>query len=309
MDFHLSEESKFYSQQYQIPLEVPQLDTEQDFSDKPIILIRHGFSMQNFQEKEITYKNPSWEYSKTEGLEEMFTSEKYIDSSLHEIGIFQCIQQQKSINKFKFYTVFISPLRRTIQTCIYLFATHPDRQNIKFVLLPQLAECLCSSGCFSAFTLSQTRKEMEALAQKYQISLDYSRVSELGESWQIKVLENDQIVKNILEKLERNGECGYRQPYHKIILDEIKQTKNYLIESWEMLYKKSKRAQEIIKHFLESAKQQQIQNGQDDSEYKVGIVSHGYLMKCMTASRIEDNGSVQEGIVLQNVQILPYSFD
>lgn len=49
--------------------------------------------------------------------------------------------------------------------------------------------------------------------------------------------------------------------------------------------------------------------GSYDTNNKVGVVSHGYLMKCMTASKIEEDGSVQEGKVLQNVEMFPYSFN
>jgi len=42
-------------------------------------------------------------------------------------------------------TVFISPMRRTMQTASLLFRRHPDLNDIKFVVVPDLRENLCCS--------------------------------------------------------------------------------------------------------------------------------------------------------------------
>jgi len=80
------------------------------------------------------------------------------------------------LNDIEFHIVYVSPLRRAIQTTIYMFSTHPNRKNIRFVLLPELSECLCASGCFSPFTLSSVKKQMDKLAKKFEVHLDYSLV-------------------------------------------------------------------------------------------------------------------------------------
>ena len=43
-------------------------------------------------------------------------------------------------------TVFVSPMRRTIETCIHIFKNHPDKVSIKFVMLPIAHEIIWSSN-------------------------------------------------------------------------------------------------------------------------------------------------------------------
>lgn len=38
--------------------------------------------------------------------------------------------------------IFVSPLRRALQTAFHLFKNHPNRSNISIILDPDLRECL-----------------------------------------------------------------------------------------------------------------------------------------------------------------------
>ena len=42
--------------------------------------------------------------------------------------------------------MFVSPLRRTIETAYHIFKDHPDFANLKVILHPILREKICVSG-------------------------------------------------------------------------------------------------------------------------------------------------------------------
>jgi hypothetical protein len=50
------------------------------------------------------------------------------------------------LRPYKFSTVFVSPLRRTIETAYYMFREHPNFETMTFVLNPTLREKITVSG-------------------------------------------------------------------------------------------------------------------------------------------------------------------
>lgn len=68
------------------------------------------------------------------------------DPGLHDIGVLQSESNQELVNPVNFTVVFVSPLQRTLQTCIHLFKNHPNKKSIRFVVLPIIREVLETSN-------------------------------------------------------------------------------------------------------------------------------------------------------------------
>ena len=68
------------------------------------------------------------------------------DPGLHPIGVLQCESNQSHVNTINLKAVFVSPLQRTLQTCIHLFKNHPNKGDIRFVVLPIVREVLETSN-------------------------------------------------------------------------------------------------------------------------------------------------------------------
>ena len=68
------------------------------------------------------------------------------DPGLHQIGIMQCEANAHRLDKINFKVVFVSPLQRTLQTCIHLFKKNPRKGEIRFVVLPIIREVLETSN-------------------------------------------------------------------------------------------------------------------------------------------------------------------
>jgi broad specificity phosphatase PhoE len=73
------------------------------------------------------------EFTKTKSL---------IDPPLLKEGVKQCEAAQVIANGINVSVVFVSPMLRTCETAIHTFKTHPNRKNIKFLVLPSLKEGL-----------------------------------------------------------------------------------------------------------------------------------------------------------------------
>lgn len=78
----------------------------------------------------------------SEELRKLKVRKDLIDPPLNSIGISQATNGQKYINKVNFKYVFVSPMVRTMMTTINLFASHPNKSDIKFILVPMAKEGL-----------------------------------------------------------------------------------------------------------------------------------------------------------------------
>ena len=76
----------------------------------------------------------------------LFTSEEMRDCKLTAFGFKQCDKAEEAAWKIKVHTVFVSPFRRALQTAYEIFKTHPQINEIKFVLMPKMREGLNTSN-------------------------------------------------------------------------------------------------------------------------------------------------------------------
>jgi hypothetical protein len=65
-----------------------------------------------------------------------------IDPPINLLGISQCENSNEYINEIDFHTVFVSPMLRTCMTAMHMFKKHPNKKNIKFIVLPAAKEGL-----------------------------------------------------------------------------------------------------------------------------------------------------------------------
>ena len=71
-----------------------------------------------------------------EEYKQMKIRKDLIDPPINDLGISQCENGMKHINEIDFHTVFVSPMYRTCMTTTHMFKTHPNKANIKFVIVP-----------------------------------------------------------------------------------------------------------------------------------------------------------------------------
>ncbi|CAI2370760.1 unnamed protein product [Moneuplotes crassus] len=111
-----------------------------------VILQRHAQSESNARFIPILRKY---------GCESKIPKEEYLkcsfikedrDTRISELGIEQCLKSQKVANQLDIHTVIVSPMRRAMMTAYYVYKDHPNFENIKFIMLPCLRECINHMG-------------------------------------------------------------------------------------------------------------------------------------------------------------------
>jgi broad specificity phosphatase PhoE len=88
-------------------------------------------------EKEIYLHAPS----EIDPFLSVVSDRELLDCPLSDLGIKQCEETSSTASRLANVTaVFISPLRRALQTAYLLFKTHPNFEAINFIVHPHLRE-------------------------------------------------------------------------------------------------------------------------------------------------------------------------
>ena len=75
----------------------------------------------------------------------VFTKEG-VDCGLSETGIEQCLAASKHAKQLNIKTLWISPMRRALQTAYWIFKDHPNFEKMRFKVHPLLREKMRVGG-------------------------------------------------------------------------------------------------------------------------------------------------------------------
>lgn len=174
--------------------------SSEEFDQCKFILIRHGLSQFNYKAlvASTEYGLDSQEFRAVE------TDTDGIDPELHPVGIAQCEVAHPVVNSINFKVVFTSPMQRAMQTVIHMFKSHPNKDNIKFVVLPIIREVLHTVCDIAMDSDDLMKKFADGEPGNFGIKFDFSRFSLYGvpQLWQVSTLANVKLQQVILEQLE-----------------------------------------------------------------------------------------------------------
>ena len=107
---------------------------------------------------------------------DLFTERQLIDDSLSPKGIVQCQIANKYAKEIDYRTVFVSPMRRTIQTAMLIFEDHPNiRDNkLNFIVHPHLRERLNASCDIPSINYKEMFQKLRR--EYFDIEMDWSLV-------------------------------------------------------------------------------------------------------------------------------------
>lgn len=128
--------------EFKIPLSIQ--SKKDDYEKSQILMIRHAFTDYNLENqkynREKAKKNPTGNQWQDPDWKALCTNVLFADVDINQIGKEQARNSQKQINDIDFHTVFVSPLTRAVHTAAILFDTHPNKANIKFIILPHITD-------------------------------------------------------------------------------------------------------------------------------------------------------------------------
>ena len=92
------------------------------------------------------------------------------------------------VNQVNYKVVYVSPLRRAIQTAVNMFKTHPNKANIKFKVFPLVTEVFMST-CDIGNDVFENEKEFSNIEGMH---FDFTLVKQfkVPQLWQTYQLEN-----------------------------------------------------------------------------------------------------------------------
>mmetsp|Transcript_29735 Transcript_29735/g.36903 ORF Transcript_29735/g.36903 Transcript_29735/m.36903 type:complete len:186 (-) Transcript_29735:223-780(-) len=131
---------------------------------------------------------------------------KIIDPDLHPVGVAQSEANAPKMAAINFKYVLVSPMKRALQTCIHMFKTHPNRENIRFIVEPWFHEIM--------HTMCDVPMDADELIQKYApgqpichgINFDWSRVQEDSPNlWCPKTIIVEEKKAKFFQKLQERG--------------------------------------------------------------------------------------------------------
>ena len=172
---------------FEIPIETKPMDSK-TLGSSSFVLVRHGLSEFNYSAM-IAADHPGGEES---AEFKKVQQDSPIDPGLHEIGQKQCEAGQAVVNSIDWKVVFTSPMQRAMETTVEMYKNHPNKDNIKFIVLPIVREVLhtvCDIAQNCDLTIAKFGEGQPAAGG---LKFDFSRMFLYGipELWQIYTLAN-----------------------------------------------------------------------------------------------------------------------
>lgn len=221
-----------------------------------VLIQRHAMSMANESYAQIK------DHSNFEELSKWICDPTLRDPRLSETGHHQCREARSLVNSLKIHTVFVSPLRRTLETAYLTYRTHPDFENIRFIVLPAIRESLNTSSDIPS-DIDQVIEEFRELIP----NLDDSPLEEYEDKkhYFLEDLQTD--VKDVIKaELKENEDDPLGSNAYDLFIRESKQIFPGRLESKWNVYDRSLKAKKIIKNY--------IRNYQIPKTQKIVILAH-----------------------------------
>ena len=217
---------------YSLSLESPPMDKD-ELAEASYVLIRHGFSQFNY--KELVSKTEFGPRSAPHIAVEL--DPFGMDPELHPSGIVQCEFHQEEVNKIDYKVVFTSPMQRTMMTTIHMFKNHPNKENIKFVVLPFMREVYHTTNDIAIDCFEMMDKFGEGKEAACGLNFDFSNMFMYGvpELWQTYTIADVEKQKMLLNEMKQvNPEPVWEAPQKTNYQDAAKKIfPNYAVSMFE----------------------------------------------------------------------------
>ena len=232
------------------------------FGDKEnkLLLYRHATSNVNIKYRECILAEVS--------TDEVNFTEVERDSELADIGIELAISKQHIFDNLNIHTVFVSPMKRTLQTAYYTFKTHPNFDKIKFIILPKAREWLNFAAGIPKNIDSVISHFKELLP-----NLDSSELDKYKDRLHYFIEDTDQnIYEEIMEAKQYKESDPIKSNVFDLIVEKAKKLKPKELESKRSILKRVNAVKSYISDYLQTL----------EHDEKVVLVTHYYFLELWT---------------------------
>ena len=269
-----------------------------------LCLIRHGTTEFNVICQQIVNEHGL----ESEEFRALKKRKDLIDPPLNEIGLMQCQIGLQYINEVNFKVVYVSPMYRCLMTAEHLFKEHPQKNSIKFVVLPVVKECLhlCNDICGPFKRVYDAFSDPEKCSG---ISFDFSLCHSYGSqgTWQFNLVPDLSMLQKSFSTLKMDKvdeETFTIDDANHDYLEEIYNQFPLRIEGYDVLYWRTEISKKFIYEHLKSNFPEILQ----DKSQKVALVAHSSFLKSLTAEGVDENNELIGGDDMKNCEIKPAKF-
>ncbi|CDW90334.1 UNKNOWN [Stylonychia lemnae] len=259
------------------------------------VLIRHGVTDFNWQFSEVVGK---YGFSSLE-FRDLKVDTQYIDIQLREEGVIQCEKSQSHASQINFRYVIVSQMVRACQTAIHIFKNHPNKDKIKFIVIPLVKEGL-NTGNDKCGTYERMRKIIDPLVTEHNLHFDFSMMHTFGlpDLIQIKVTTELDRLQEFYEYISEDGKCeinGHSEQLLKITYDRFP----YRLEGPYEMYVRGIQFRKFLKHFINN-----LDLKEDD---KIAVVSHSAFLSSLSCKGFDrEKQLLVEPAQIFNCQFVPW---
>jgi broad specificity phosphatase PhoE len=213
---------------------------------------------------------------------------EYSDAVLSQEGIAQAINAQKFINNIKIEKVYCSPLKRALETCLKIFESHPNKDNIIIEVFPLVTEFL--NICYDFPNSIEENKKIYNMNSK--VKFNWKSFEEIfGEKQNLFFLSyldnlNEEEYNKFYKIFE---EANKNKTMDKAIEELVKYKKENNISTLESYKHIFNRTQEFKKYLKEKHS-----GSIDDLSQKIIIVTHGGFIKFSTSKSVLNQKEIND---------------
>lgn len=247
-----------------------------------LTVVRHAQS--EYNTAQMTAKKSEVEVKTNEDVVVKF-SRSLIDCGISKEGEQQCASAREFFLTRKIDVVFVSPLRRALQTAKLIFGDHPS--NPKFLVEPCIKEIL-SSTCDLAESFYKVSQEFP--------EFDWSEMKkyEYPELWVLYEYGDITHVPKLISMIKENNPT-MKEPLHpeanEIIARYMQERYPLELETQFDINARAGRAKVVLKKRI-------MEFGEMSGD--AVLVAHSRILEAMTATEFGENGKPLNGTWLRN---------
>jgi len=212
-----------------------------------------------------------------------------MDCSITETGKSQSELTAVKCSELNIKYVFVSPLRRTLQTCMVVFKNH--KNSPKIWAHPLLREWQRSCGDIGS--------SVDVLEKEFpEVDFTMVKVYEKPHLWFLYQMRDVEFIKSVLEQVQENVTVVEEEgPYAKLLLlQRMKELYPTCLEDGTDVVKRAKQAlEDIVERMKELG---------DDGE--VCVVGHCLTLLAITSKKFDEEMGFVDGVRLNNAELFYY---
>lgn len=230
-----------------------------------VVLLRHANSKYNSELAQLLAQEHT-----DEDVLRVKTKRALRDAPISELGLQQCEETSEVVSKLKVEIVLVSPMKRTLQTAYNVFKSHPNFNNIRFVVVPQLKEGLGSVADIPKNVLAVLKEFKTKFAH-----LDCSLLDTYNDITHYYLEDiSDEFASRILKEKSADASDVCNSNAFDLLVEEIQNCYPRKLESMRSMVNRVNKVKKFVKGLLRT------ENLEQDS--KVVLVTHSNFFKAWT---------------------------